>query len=119
MQKALTVFGSLITCTSQLHFAESGRKRTACAIRRSVIWRTFSRAASRLDFLFLAEIAISSVGPRGLADRHVLGHHHELLRPVIDGGAASERDERQRASQCMCLKKNASLSIDFTSAGAA
>ena len=42
MQKALTVFGSLITCTSQAQLAVSGRKRTACAISRSVISRTFA-----------------------------------------------------------------------------
>src|SRR5260221_545718 len=36
MQKAFTVFGSLISCTSQFHFAESGRKRTACANSRKL-----------------------------------------------------------------------------------
>jgi hypothetical protein len=40
MQKAFTCFGSSMTCTSHFQLAESGRKRTACAIRRSVISRT-------------------------------------------------------------------------------
>ena len=42
MQKAFTVFGSLMSCTCQAQPAESGRKRTAWAISRSVIARTRS-----------------------------------------------------------------------------
>src|SRR5688572_10790720 len=52
MQNAFTVFGSLITCTSQAQLAESGRKRTACAIRRSVISRTFSARGVPVSICF-------------------------------------------------------------------
>jgi hypothetical protein len=54
MQKALTVLGSLMTCTSHFQPAVSGRKRTAWAMRRSVISRTVAaRSLSASIFFFL------------------------------------------------------------------
>jgi hypothetical protein len=59
MQKALTVFGSSITCTSQDHFAESGRTRTASFTSLSVISLTLcARGVPVSIFFFLPRSAI-------------------------------------------------------------
>ena len=63
MQKALTVFGSLMTLTSQRQPAESGRNLIAWAIRRSVISCTFCTRGLSFSpgfsiFCFLSRSAI-------------------------------------------------------------
>jgi hypothetical protein len=48
-----------MTCTSHFQLADSGRKRTACAISRSVISRTFcARSLSASIFCFLEKLPI-------------------------------------------------------------
>jgi hypothetical protein len=62
MQKAFTVFGSSITFTSHAQSLESGRTRTACAISRSVISRTFcARGVSASMRFFLSSSPIICV----------------------------------------------------------
>src|SRR5688572_19838182 len=85
MQKALTVSGSLITRTSQAHLAESGRKRTACAISRSVISRTLlARSLSASIFFFLSswpiiELYAAADWPMAMLS----GTNTNWLRPVM------------------------------------
>ena len=62
MQKAFTVFGSLITCTSHFQLLASGRTRTACWTRRSVISFTFSARGVPVSIcFFLSRSAIICV----------------------------------------------------------
>jgi len=59
MQNALITFGSLITSICQFQFAVSGRKRTACAISRSVMsWICLTRGVPVSSFPRLPSLPI-------------------------------------------------------------
>ena len=99
MQKALIVFGSSITSICQCQLAESGRKRTAWAISRSVIsWTFLTRAVPVFDFAVALELPHHrAVGRSRAADRVFLGHENELAAAGDRiGRAAGQRSAEHR-----------------------